>query len=127
MPKKFHILLLIVKIGFFLMPTLTYSCEMKSKKSCCNKEISSSNIEKMDCCKNINHSKSKDKDHEGGCNGKCGHSNCVTTSSQFIAAIFEIKFSYNKLILSKKESNYFDSKTHISSGFYSLWLIPKIS
>jgi hypothetical protein len=99
---------------------------MKSKKSCCNKEMSSSN-EKMDCCKNMNHSKTKDKDHEGGCNGKCGHSNCVTTSTQFSAAFFEIKFNHSNFSFSEKEYNYFKSEDNLSSGFHSLWLIPKIS
>jgi exopolysaccharide biosynthesis protein len=127
MTKKFHILYLIVTIGFFLMPTLTYSCEMKSKKTCCSKEMSSSSAEKMDCCKNINHSKSKDKDHEGGCNGKCGHSNCTTSSFHFSVAFFEIQFKNNNFDFSKKEHNYFNSETNLSSGYYSLWLIPKIS
>lgn len=115
-----------VTIGFFLIPSLTFSCEMKSKKSCCNKEMSSSN-KKMECCKKMNHSKSQDKDHDGACNGKCGHSNCVTTSTQFSAAFFEIKFNNNNFDFSKKESNFFNSETNLSSGFHSLWLIPKIS
>lgn len=127
MTKKIHIVLLIVTIGFFLIPTLTYSCEMKSKKSCCNKEMSSSNNEKMDCCKNSNHSKSKDKDHEGGCNGKCGHSNCTTSSAQFSIAFFEIKFKNNNFDFLEKKQNYFNSETNLSSGFHSIWLIPKIS
>ena len=127
MTKKFHIVLLIVTIGFFLIPSLTYSCEMKSKKSCCNKEMSSSNTEKMDCCKNSNHSKSKDKDHEGPCNGKCGHSNCTTSASHFSVAFFEIKFKNNSFDFSEKEQNYFNSEANLSSGFSSLWLIPKIS
>jgi hypothetical protein len=127
MTKKIHIVLLIATIGFFLIPMSGYSCEMKSKKACCDKEMSSSDGEKMDCCKNMSHSKSKDKDHEGACNGKCGHSNCVTTSAHYSAAFFEIKFNHSNFAFSEKESNYFNSKTNLSSGFYSLWLIPKIS
>lgn len=127
MTKKNHIVFLIVTIGFFLIPSLTYSCDMKSGKSCCSKEMSSSNGKKMDCCKNSNHSKNKDKEHEAGCNGKCGHSNCVTTSSQFSAAFFEIKFNNNNFDFSENEQNYYNSETNLSSGFYSLWLIPKIS
>lgn len=127
MTNKFHILLLIATIGFFLIPSLSYSCEMKSKKSCCNKETSSPTNEKMDCCKKSNPSESKDKDHDGGCNGKCGHSNCVTTSTQFSVTFFEIKFNNNNFDFSEKEQNYFNSETNLSSGFHSLWLIPKIS
>jgi hypothetical protein len=124
--KKFHILLVLVILGFFLMPFLTYSCEMKSKKSCCNKEMSSSNDEKMDCCKNINDSKSKNKDHEGGCNGKCGHSNCVTTSTQFSVAFFEIRFNNNNFDFSVEKPKFYHSETFISAGFTSVWLPPKI-
>ena len=127
MKNKFHIVLLIVTIGFFLMPVLAYSCEIKSNKSCCNKEMSSAEAEKMDCCKNTNDSKNKNQDHEGGCNGKCGHSNCVTTSMHFSVVFFEIQFKNNNFAFSEKEQNYFNSKINLSSGFYSLWLIPKIS
>lgn len=126
MIKKFHILLLVFTIGFFLIPMSTYSCEMKSKKACCNKEMSSSNTEKRDCCKNSNHSENKDKDHDGGCNGKCGHSNCTTSTVQFSLAFFEIKFKNNNYDFSEKEQNYFNSETNLSSGFHSIWLIPKI-
>lgn len=113
-------------IGFFLIPSLSYSCEMKSNKSCCNKEMSSSNA-KRDCCKKSNNSKGQQKDHDSGCNGKCGHSNCTTSSVQFSIAFFEIQFKNNNFYFSEKEHNYFNSKTNLSSGFHSLWLIPKIS
>ena len=99
---------------------MSYSCEMKVEKSCCNKEVSSSTAEKMDCCK----SKNKQSD---GCNGKCGHSNCVTISNQFSLVFFDIQFKNNNFAFSEKKQNYFNFNTNISSGFYSLWLIPKIS
>ncbi len=120
--NKFHILV-IVLLGFFLMPTVTFACGGHSEKNSCNKETSAS-TEKMDCCKNDNHSKNKNHD---GCNGKCGHSNCVTTSTQFSAVFFEIKFNNNNFDFSEKNQNYFNSKANLSSGFCSLWLIPKIS
>ena len=126
MTKKFHLILLMVTIGFFLIPTLTYSCEMKSKKACCNKEMAASNKEKMDCCNKSNNSKGNDKDHNG-CNGKCGHSNCTTSTVQFSLALFEIKFKNNNFEFSQKEQNYFNTDTNISAGFFSIWLIPKIS
>ncbi|MBF2709065.1 hypothetical protein [Flavobacterium soyangense] len=125
MRKKFHIILLIVTVGFFLMPSLTIACEMKSGKSCCNTETPNSNIEKKDCYKIANHS--KNKEHEDSCNGKCGHSNCTTSSVQFSIAFFEIKFKSNNFDFSEKQQNYFNSETNLSSGFHSIWLIPKIS
>lgn len=120
MAQKFHIFFLIIIIGFLLIPVMSYSCEMKVEKSCCNKEVSSSTAEKMDCCK----SKNKQSD---GCNGKCGHSNCVTISNQFSLVFFEMHFKNNNFAFSEKKQNYFNFNTNISSGFYSLWLIPKIS
>jgi len=111
-------------IGFFLMPTLTYGCEMKSGKPCCNKETSV-NKEKKECCKTAN--QTKNKEHKGGCNGKCGHSNCTTSSVQFSIAFFEIKFKNHNFNFSEQEQNYFNSETNLSSGFHSIWLIPKIS
>jgi hypothetical protein len=123
MTKKFHIVLVMVVMGFFLTPALTYACGMKSEKSCCNKEISSKG-DKKDCCKKDNDS--KDKSHDGGCNGKCGHSNCTTSSVQFSLAFFEIKFKNNNFDFSEKEQNYIHSETNLSSGFFSIWLIPKI-
>ena len=124
--KLFPILVMLI-FGIFLMPQVTFACEMKSKKSCCNKEMSTSNSDKMDCCKSVNKSNSNNNDHEGGCNGKCGHSNCVTTSIQFSVVFFEIQFKNNNFAFSEKKQNYFKSDTNLSSGFYSLWLIPKIS
>ncbi len=121
--KRVHLILLLITIGFFLMPALATACEMKSEKPCCKKEISSKS-DKKECCKKT--SDSKDKSHDGGCNGKCGHSNCVTPSVQFSAAFFEIKFKNNNFDFSEKEQNYIHSEINLSSGFYSIWLIPKI-
>ena len=56
-------ILLIVMLGFFLTPTLTYACGKpaeKTEKSCCKKETSKT--EKKDCCES--HSQ-KDKNDEG--------------------------------------------------------------
>lgn len=120
--KKIHLLVLVV-FGFLLMPTVTFACGGQSEKKSCT-EKTSTNMEKMDCCKNNNHSKDKSNN---GCNGKCGHSNCVTTSLQFSAVIFDIKFKNHNFDFSEIKQNYFNSNNNLSSGFYSLWLIPKIS
>ncbi|MBC7845278.1 MAG: hypothetical protein H7Y10_02155 [Flavobacterium sp.] len=120
--NKFHILVLVI-LGFFLMPTATFACGSHSGKNSCSKETSA-DMEKMDCCKKDPHSKNNSNK---GCNGKCGHSNCVTTSNQYNVAYFDIKFTNNDFVLFEKKQNYFNSETNLSSGFYSLWLIPKIS
>lgn len=121
--KKFHKFILIVTLGFFLIPSVTFACEMKSNKSCCNKEMSSKDNSK-DCCKKNKDSKSKN--HDGNCNGKCGHNNCTTSSVHFNLAFFEIKIKNTNFDFSEIEQNYIHSETTISSGFTSLWLIPKI-
>lgn len=120
--NKFHILV-IVLFGFLLIPSNSFACGSHSEKNSCNKETSS-NSEKMDCCKKDSHSKNKNSE---GCNGKCGHSNCVTASVHFSMTFFEIKFNNNNFAFSEKKQNYFNSETNLSSGFHSIWLIPKIS
>lgn len=124
MTKNFHIVLVMIVLGLFLTPSLSYACEMKSEKSCCNKELSSKG-DKKNCCKKDNDS--KNKTHDGGCNGKCGHSNCTTSTVQFSLAFFEIKFKNDNFAFSEKKQNYILSESNISAGFYSIWLIPKIS
>lgn len=120
--KRIYLIVLVI-FGFLLMPTVSFACGSHSEKNSCSKK-GSANTEKMDCCKNDNHLKNKKGE---GCNGKCGHSNCVTTSTQFSVAFFEIKFNNNNFAFSEKKSNYFNSEANLSSGFSSLWLIPKIS
>lgn len=122
MTKKFHIVLVIMMFGFLLMPLSTFACGGQSEKKSCT-EKTSKTPEKMDCCSNESHSKNK---CDNGCNGKCGHSNCVTTSTQFNAVIFDIKFKNHNFDFSEIKQNYFKSNTNISSGYSSLWLIPKI-
>ena len=121
MKKQLHIIIIILMLGF-LMPTSTYACGTKTGKSCCKGETSSK-TEKKDCC-NGKHSKDKDN----GCGGKCGHSNCTTSPSVNFSLIsfYEIEFKNNNFDFSSKKSKFYHSKTFISSGFYSIWLIPKI-
>lgn len=108
-------------LGLFLLPASTYACGTKSEKSCCKKEASSK-TEKKDCC---NNKSTKDKDKN--CDGKCGHSNCTSSTVNFsIISYFEIEFNNNNFVFSFEKAKFHHSKTFISSGFYSIWLIPKI-
>ena len=104
------------------MPTLSYACGTKTEKSCC-KRAKLEKIEKKSCCNNKN---TKDKDNS--CGGKCGHSTCTTSTFLNLSMVsnFEINFknySFDFLIAKPK---FYHSKTFISSGFTSIWLIPKI-
>jgi hypothetical protein len=122
MKKRLHIIIIILMIGFFLAPTLSYASGTKTEKSCCKKETTSK-IEKKDCCNN-KHS----QEENNSCGGKCGHSNCTSSSTVnfSIVSYYEINFKNNSFDFSIEKSKFHYSKTFISSGFYSIWLIPKI-
>ena len=120
--NKFHILV-IVLFGFLLIPSNSFACENNSTKHSSTKETSS-NMDKDDCCKNDNHSKTKN--HEG-CGGKCNHSKCGCASScNTSVSINELTFHRNIFNLFSEKQNFYNYETNISSGFNSLWLIPKI-
>jgi hypothetical protein len=121
--KKFHILLIVV-LGFLFMPTVTFACGNNSEKHSCKKETSSK-MDKDDCCKDDSHS--KNKNHEG-CGGKCSHSKCGCASSCNSSISINGLNLNNKIFnFSYEKQNFYNSEAFISSGFYSLWLIPKIS
>lgn len=106
----------------FFLPTSSYACGTKTEKSCCKTEKSSKK-EKKNCC-NSKHSKDKDN----SCGGKCGHSNCTSSSTNFsIISFYEINLKNNPFDFSTEKSKFYHSETFLSSGFYSIWLIPKIS
>lgn len=103
------------------------ACGKGSGKSSCKKEISSAKSEKKNCCNSDN---SKDKDHKG-CKGKCAHSECGCSSTCPISSVSflsEINFKNNMFGFSSIERVKFLYATpSILDGFYSIWLIPKIS
>jgi hypothetical protein len=122
--KRFYILLIVV-LGFFLMPTATFACENHSKKGFCNKETSSKTDRDDCCCSDSNHSKNS---NHSNCGGKCGHPKCAcpSTNTSFIVA-YELNIKNKKFVFSSEKQKFYNLETFISSGFYSLWLIPKIS
>lgn len=119
---KFHFIV-IVLFGFLLIPSSSYACENSSAKHSSRKETTSK-MDKHDCCKNDNHSKTKN--HEG-CGGKCSHSKCGCASScNTSISINELNFNSNIFNFFSRKQNFYSYETSISSGFNSLWLIPKI-
>lgn len=118
MKKKFHIFIIILTLGLFLLPTVNYACGIKIEKDCCKKEYSSK-TEKKECC---NKSQSNKK-----CDGQCGHSNCTNTTINYsLISLNEIDFKNNNFDFSTKKEKFYHSQTFISSGFTSVWLPPKI-
>ncbi len=118
--KKFHFIV-IVLIGFFLMPKSTFACGMTSKKASCKTEMNLGNC-KMKCCQK----KSKDKSDKG-CEGKCGKSTCQIQTVSFgaiLPTLSEIKTNYFLVLTSKQV--FYNNETNISSGFYFIWSPPNI-
>ena len=110
-------------LGMFILPNSAMACGKGSDKSSCKKEISSTKSEKKSYCDNDN---SKDKNNKG-CGGKCNHSKCGCASScNTSVSINELTFHRNIFNLFSEKQNFYNYETNISSGFNSLWLIPKI-
>ncbi|MBF4491563.1 hypothetical protein IR010_03350 [Flavobacterium sp. MR2016-29] len=121
--KSIHIFL-IVLFGILLMPGNSFACEKNSIKHSCKKEISSKTCND-DCCNKDSHSKAKK--HQG-CGSKCNHSKCCcASSSNTLISITEWNSNSNRFNFSSKKQNFYNLETSISSGFNSLWFIPKIS
>jgi hypothetical protein len=122
MKRKAHILIFILTLGFFLIPASMYACGTKLEKSCCKKEVTST-TEKKDCCKD-----KQMRGQDNDCGGKCGHSNCTPSISQLSLAVFNlIEFKTNLFNFTTKKQKFYHTETRISSGFYFVWLPPKIS
>ncbi len=121
MKNRLHILFLMITLGFFMAPTFSYACGTKVEKGCCKKEVPSK-IKKKDCCKN-----KSSKDQDNGCEGKCGHSNC-TSSSVTLSVVLpnKIEFTNNNFDFSNERKVFYQSESFIAAGFTSIWLIPKI-
>lgn len=124
--KKIHILLIVI-FGFLLIPNNTFACENscgnKTKKHICKKETSSKQ-DKDSCCNSDGNSKTK---NHKSCGGKCKHSKCACPSvSNGFTLSSELVMKNNNFDFSIEKQKFSNTETFISSGFYSLWLIPKI-
>ncbi len=118
MNKIYFILLLL--LGFFLIPGTTYACGSGSGQHSCKMEMSSKS-KKHDCCSKK--SKSKDK----GCSGKCGQSMC-SVSSVNIGITTPVQYEMLKPLfcITEIKQNFSQVVSVPSDGYTSLWLIPKI-
>lgn len=132
--KLLHIFYIVV-LGVFLIPNTTYSCGNVTSKNSTKTETSSKKTEKS-CCKDTskttktksccNDQKSNGDDEP--CSGKCGHSNCTSAPANGSMTFFnEPQFGLRIFAHSSKEQNFNYTHYNLSSGYVSLWLIPKIS
>jgi hypothetical protein len=116
--KNWHFILFLLFV-FSLTPGKALACGKKM----CKKEMSGTKKEKS-CCGTGDHSSN---DHNG-CNGKCGHSSCVNPVAPVFANIImtiEIAAGRIESPIVKPQFTYIQPK--LSSGYYTIWLIPKIS
>lgn len=124
--KRFYIIL-IVTLGLFLVPTATFACGNRSEKDSCSKETSKTHKDNKDCCSEEGgHSK---KENHDGCGHKCGHASCGCASicNGGITFLNQLEFKNITFSFFSKKQRFHNSETSILSGFYSIWLIPKIS
>lgn len=119
--KSYYVLFLTLIIA--VMPSLVYSCEAASEKSCCKKEITKSDSLRTEEAPDV---ADRDKDCKGNCGGDCGHKDChCSGTTPHLAFITDIKCD---LFQAPFEKHYFSKKySPVSSGFLSIWLPPKIS
>jgi len=120
--KNFHFLLILL-LGLFLMPSHIFACENKTERHSSKSEMTSK-TKKNDCCASSGHSKNK---NHNSCGGKCKHSKCMCTAScSGYSAFFAVTLESNYYDFSNEKQKINYVETSISSGFSSLWLIPKI-
>lgn len=110
-----------------MIPRTNYTCGNITQKTSCEKKIipkrKSPDSCKKDCCKKNHDSEKGQQD----CNGKCGHSNCTTSSLQFsLINVNEFKFDHNSFNFSPEKSVSYYKTARISAGFTSIWSLPKI-
>ncbi|WP_231121128.1 hypothetical protein [Epilithonimonas vandammei] len=108
---------------FFMIPSQSYACSKNSTKteqSSCSKEKSKKSEHK----KGYKGKKCK----SGNCDGGCSHSSCrcsASTTSLYLPIPIELK-AKNPFAEVKKQKLGF-KEAYYSSGFFFIWLPPKIS
>ncbi|MDI9310841.1 MAG: hypothetical protein QM535_11550 [Limnohabitans sp.] len=124
--KKIYITLLIV-LGFLFKSNTVLACGSAKQDQCCKKEITTSAKEKKSCCKSSNDTSKEEK----GCKEENKHSKCCCSPT---SQIFSIHFVAQTSLLdvipnfsSVRKVTFSYISPSLSEGFYSIWLIPKIS
>ncbi|MGM8360423.1 hypothetical protein ACSV4D_00745 [Flavobacterium sp. ARAG 55.4] len=120
--NKIHFIL-IVLLGFFLMPGSTYACGTDSGNHSCKMEMTSKTKMKDCCSKKTQSKESKDK----GCSGKCGQFMCNVSSVNIaIASSIQYEILNMNFNFSEKKQNFSQAISVPLDGYATLWLIPKI-
>lgn len=123
--KSFYFLAFLF-FGIFLMSNDAVACESNSNHDHSTTEISSTKIKK-DCCDAGKAGHKHDEKHHCGKN-KCKHSKCICSPSFsgvfLVVNQFALRSAFNDFYNENQKFGY--PETSISSGFYSLFLKPKI-
>jgi hypothetical protein len=120
---KYFLIMMIAVFGVLLIPKHTHACCEKNgntEKSCCNKSNSKSKTK--DCCK-----KKHPQEKDSNCGGECGNSSCHCPSQVSYIVLFSVSEIYTKIFPAAKKPIFLNKETYTSSGFFSIWLPPKIS
>ena len=118
--NKHICLVMLLGLGFFLMPVFSYACAKKSTKSAktsCSKGQNKKS-EQKECCKTKTCKKDKNCEHNS-----CS---CSTSSWSFSLPAPSDLETKNHFAQTKKQKFDFD-RAYYSSGFLTIWLPPKIS
>lgn len=118
--------IILLCLGFFLIPSLSYACAKKTanteQKSCSKDQYSKS--EHKSRCKNQSCTKCNDG-HD--CNGKCKQSSCkCSTSSSSLSLPILVDIKTENHFAEIKTQKFGFKQTYYSSGYHSFWQPPKI-
>jgi len=127
MLKKANIVLFLICMGLFLVPSRVHACPSvivaKSNTSCCGTAGTHHKVEKsckMKCCDSKNSKPTK-------CPGKCGTKTCQNspTGPNFVVSSSKSFFDSFFVSIEKQYSLY--QQPHYSEGTHSIWQPPKIA
>lgn len=120
MNRIIHIGLMIL-FGFFLMPTISYACNLNhhSIQESSTQEVSTKSIsDKLPCC-------DQNDIHENNCcSGDCQNDCCCVNVPSNL--LFPFLTEYNYSFFSEIGNNIFKLNQPVSTGFNTIWLPPKI-
>lgn len=123
--KQFHLFLAIL-FCTFIVPDVAMACDHAIDQEVEMEMHCSMNGQKS-CCSNDQDSKTEDKSCSSDCENSCCGCSATTTSSSAFTVVSEAIFENNAThYFSEKETQFSYVYKSTTSGFLSVWLIPKI-
>ena len=124
---KYLSLLTIFTLGFLLIPNTSYACAKNVREmapsSCSKKQDQHSPL------KDLTKDKSCEKENQHkACDDQCKHSSCGCGTSAPSFGLHAVLTLHTKNHPSERtKQRFFFKHAHYSSGYFSVWLPPKIS